>query len=1037
MRMDAERAQMTVDTALKAAFICALSAFTYVLLCLAPTVASADATPTPTTASLRAQADALHQEAIALYNNKDLPGAVDKYGQAMIIYARIGDGAKEALLANDVGVIAAEAGLSTQALSFYQRALDIYRGLNDKADEAVVLSNMGLANAKLGDQEKAVSLYLQAASVRRAIGNPGGAGAYLSWAAEIRYNQGRYNDALDLYTQALSLQKEAADLKAQAQALWKLALLYGALGQNPAALERYQESLAIYRSLGDTANERTTLSLIATVYQGMGKPLQALDLFQQIRVLDQRLGDRTDEALTVYSIAIIYDYQGMRSRAIPIYQESIALYHTLGISTSEAFALVNLATAYSNIQEYDKALDALGQALTIRRALGDRPTEGALLSSIGYVHYLKGSYDTALVVYEQALAVDRQAGNKLDEGLALFSMAQTYYATGEYQKAIDAYLQALPLHRELNIPLRVWRTLNGICVAYTVMGDHATALDYCQQALQVQQESGETFYTWQVMANIGLLYSAMGDAGQARLYLQQAMDAYELARAALSGDEARTSLAGQFGDAYAGALILDMAAGRYADAFAVSERARARSFLDHMGSAQLDMRAQADATLLDHEQALRLEMQALERTLRTENSKAQSQRQADLPRLSSELTAKQREYGEVLAAIQRTNPEYAALVSISPLTVAEVQNLLDKETTLLSYLVTRDKTYAYIITHDALHAVELAVGADELYDTVVEYRNFASLDGMPPSGVKLYNWLIAPLRQYLKTPMLGIIPHYALNFIPFAALSDGKRYLGEQYTIFNLPNASSLKYIQQKRKQESGALLAMANSRAQGLPTLAYADAEVEAIARLYNVRPLLDSAATRTAFLARAPEAGIIHLAAHGQGSSIDPLASRIALAADDGSDGYLTLADVYELKLKNTDLVVLSACRSSVGQYASGDEIIGLARAFIYAGSPSVVASLWSVDDQATGLLMTSFYKHLKQGMGKAAALRAAQADTRAKYPHPYYWAAFVLTGDPGASQTGSPSPIVWAAIGLACVALAIVAASAAYRAYRPRAV
>jgi CHAT domain-containing protein len=102
--------------------------------------------------------------------------------------------------------------------------------------------------------------------------------------------------------------------------------------------------------------------------------------------------------------------------------------------------------------------------------------------------------------------------------------------------------------------------------------------------------------------------------------------------------------------------------------------------------------------------------------------------------------------------------------------------------------------------------------------------------------------------------------------------------------------------------------------------------------------------------------------------------------------------------VNLQKTQLVVLSACQTQLGKQSRGDDIIGLNRAFIYAGTPTVVASLWSVDDEATNTLMTAFHIHLKQGMGKAAVLQAAQAETRANHPHPYDWAAFVLTGDPG---------------------------------------
>jgi CHAT domain-containing protein len=111
------------------------------------------------------------------------------------------------------------------------------------------------------------------------------------------------------------------------------------------------------------------------------------------------------------------------------------------------------------------------------------------------------------------------------------------------------------------------------------------------------------------------------------------------------------------------------------------------------------------------------------------------------------------------------------------------------------------------------------------------------------------------------------------------------------------------------------------------------------------------------------------------------------------------LEVHEVYGLDLAAaTGLAVLSACQTQISALSARIEVVGLNRAFLYAGTPSVMASLWSVDDEATALFMERFYTHLRAGMGKAEALRQAQIEVRAEFPHPYYWAAFVLTGDPG---------------------------------------
>jgi hypothetical protein len=183
------------------------------------------------------------------------------------------------------------------------------------------------------------------------------------------------------------------------------------------------------------------------------------------------------------------------------------------------------------------------------------------------------------------------------------------------------------------------------------------------------------------------------------------------------------------------------------------------------------------------------------------------------------------------------------------------------------------------------------------------------------------------------------------------------------------------------------------------LPALHYAEQEAKRIAQMYSTPPLVGAAATESAVFSQAEMAGILHLAAHGKYNPDNPLFSTLYLAPDKQRDGRLEVHDIYGLDLtKVTNLVVLSACQTQMGQLSKGDEVVGLNRAFLYAGTPSVMASLWSVDDKVTGLLMEGFYTHLQAGMTKAEALRQAQIDIRTEYPHPYYWAAFVLTGDGG---------------------------------------
>jgi len=368
------------------------------------------------------------------------------------------------------------------------------------------------------------------------------------------------------------------------------------------------------------------------------------------------------------------------------------------------------------------------------------------------------------------------------------------------------------------------------------------------------------------------------------------------------------------------------------------------------------------------------------------------------------LKEKEETYATVLIRLKVSNPSYVELQSYFPTPLNEIQRLLGPQTTLVSYFVTADKTLAFVVDSDSFQTVDIPVKETALRAAIEWFRGFASLrDPQPQSLKQLHTWLIAPIRQYIKTAEVVIVPHGVLHYVPFAALTDGNRYFGDDHAISFLPSASILQSIRRRAGPSSWRVLAVSQSRAEGQPVLSYADKEAASVAKLYHTQPLPTGRATRAEFIKRAPAYNIVHIAAHAELNPNSPLFSRILLSPDGGDSGAIEVREIYGMDLARTNLVVLSACQTQLGGQGKGDDIVGLNRAFIYAGASSVVASLWTVDDEATSLLMEAFYFHLKHGMSKAAALQAAQAATRKKYPHPYYWAAFVLTGDPGNDSDG----------------------------------
>jgi len=348
---------------------------------------------------------------------------------------------------------------------------------------------------------------------------------------------------------------------------------------------------------------------------------------------------------------------------------------------------------------------------------------------------------------------------------------------------------------------------------------------------------------------------------------------------------------------------------------------------------------------------------------------------------------------------QQFEPELTSLVSVNSLSLADVQSLLDENTTLVEYYMTEEVLLTWLITNNNSEVFHLDIRADSLRQIVEGFRNAIIYVGNEHIlANELYDLLIAPFEDCITTNKLVIVPHGVLHYLPFQALLDNqRRYLIDRYQISYIPSASVLKYLAPKKRSKGRKFLAFGNPRSdkKGIESLPVADTEVNNIARFYKEhRVLTSSDASESEFKRLAPQYDVLHMACHAELNGAYPLFSGLLLAPDSLDDGELDVHEIFALELE-AYLVVLSACQTSLGQLTNGDELVGLSRAFLYAGTPSIISSLWMVEDESTAFLMEHFYKYLSNN-SKAESLRKAQLETRKKYHDCYSWASFVLIGD-----------------------------------------
>ena len=480
------------------------------------------------------------------------------------------------------------------------------------------------------------------------------------------------------------------------------------------------------------------------------------------------------------------------------------------------------------------------------------------------------------------------------------------------------------------------------------------------------------------------------------MYMKKAIDILELIGAGFRQDAIKkmfvTSSSVQ--EVYGRMVDLCYRTGKFDEGFGYLERGRARAFLDSLAGRSVSAENRVDPVLVKKEKDISEKITVLNRRLRAARGEKREKLNAENERLKTALR-------DVLDALRYQSLEYAATTSVAALSAGEVAGRIGRSEALVSYLVLKDKVLIWLVANGRVSAYSSPVSAEELHRTVNNYRRAVvgrQEKRVESIGRKLSDILLSPVLPKLKGKRkLYIVPSQSLHHLPFAGLPlSGGKNLIHNYTISILPNASSLMYMGKNRGADTTGSLILGNPETGGaLPPLKFAEEEARLVAKTFSEPVLrIGAGATETAIKSEAlNRAGVIHVAAHGVFNPLFPMKSSVFLAPDDQNDGRLEVFEIYSTHI-GSSLVVLSACETGLGKAEGGGEVLSINRAFIYAGAGGVVSSLWNVADEATFELMVHFYSNLKKDSA-GEALRKAQLELMQKYPQPYYWAAFYLTG------------------------------------------
>jgi CHAT domain-containing protein len=687
---------------------------------------------------------------------------------------------------------------------------------------------------------------------------------------------------------------------------------------------------------------------------------------------------------------------GQLQKSIALAEKALEFGVKLKDPARQLDAIGPMIDAYTTIRNFDKVRGLIEKGLIIVKEIPTSTNpriawEAGLTFYLGLDHMRRNESEKAIQAFSNSLYHQRDYLGNLERWRAqpwtrpwlepariglisrLNWLGNAYRQAKKLAEAMEQYQQAFASIKEMNLNYPYENGLyEAVGEVYRLQGNLPQALENYQKALAIAESQRRPAAVRSASNGVGNILRQTGKSDEAIPYYRKSIQQIESTRSFIEQEDQRQTFFEGATGAYVNLMRALLTAGRREEAFDFNERARSRVFLDVLGSkAQL---SRVKGGLLEEERALNERIAAIKAKMAGEGQ------ESGTANLRQELRDAENAYNAFLAKVRKQDKEQASLMSVQPLTLKEVRELLDPGTTLIEYFVTPTDIFVWVVDKDRLRYQRVALPRPKLSSQVQALRESIFALGekqkLDEASTALYKQLVQPLVPYITGKELIIVPHDVLHYLPFQALvaPDGK-YLIESYSIYYLSSASLLQFVKDKKRAGGEKVLAFGNpDLGDAKMNLEFAGIEAKEIKSLYPQSSIyLAKEATEERAKSLSPQSDIIHFASHAELNEDDPLSSAVLLAKSDKEDGRLEVREIFGMDLK-ARLVVLSACETGLGKLSSGDELVGLTRAFIYAGTPSVVASLWNVEDSSTAQLMASFYKNLKT-MTKVEALRQAQ--------------------------------------------------------------
>ncbi|MEX2603063.1 MAG: CHAT domain-containing tetratricopeptide repeat protein [Gracilimonas sp.] len=896
-------------------------------------------------------------------------------------------------------------------------------------------------------------------------------------------NQGEVRKGRDLFLFVNEHHPKSSEATLKAKINRNLGRVYRELEQYELSKDYYLKGIEFAHASKDSALIATLNNNISYSYLYSGDYEKALSHQKKAKNMYIALGKEYELSFVLNGMFATLRDLGLHTQANKYLRQSMAIREETRDPNLMDIAYHNMAASFNDLGKPDSAIIYYQKSLELSRMLQNPYDITQTLINIGLLYERSGDYDNALAYYNEALETNYQTERPVSIAKNLIRLAEVAIQNNDPVNAGNFYEEALTWMQKANAPQELAGLYLNIAELKMNQENYAEAKKYVADAKDIAQKDF-TAQLYQAHEVLGEIYEAEGSLQESLNQFQQAYKlfanrgisskikpAMNLARAysRLQSDSAfvyadeafslidsiRTNVAGLafrsgFFRNYAG-FYNEVAAwyitpkNNPQKAFGLIEAAKARVLMDELAEAQEKVYENLDeATLIKKQQKAK----QIDR-LYSELERVESEQEA--ASIRNELKDLEFEYQSFLNELNTSSRQLKNFSYPKPVSLGEVQGLLDKKTAVLEFAFTRTGMIRLLITHnnisglfmDSVNTYDARSFFTEMVrnfrDGIIDEREHEAIKKL---GTSLEERLIpstVAVRNGTLTNLV-IIPDGPLSYLPFEALSRNSRYLIEDFYIKYLPSASIYSFIQSPHRTTEFEMLAVAGSGFESEQSVAISTRsqtsftslpstllEIDSISVNFTNAKILKNENVTEATLKSHDLSNyrFLHFATHANVDETTPFRSGLLLSKKPeveslfGEDGHLNSREISSLRL-NADLVTLSACNTGMGKQVTGEGLIGLQRSFLSAGASSVMVSLWAVFDRSTAIFMSTFYRsmlaHQQEDYGlwnktldwfglyehpmidyKTKAIRDAKLAMidHPYYSHPVHWAPFILIG------------------------------------------